>query len=135
MDWVETLPSQCPPSDAVSPEGFYYRAVSADCSEQDFVPYSRLYPNKQYKGVMACKSRALSIFAKLDDCVDAIKLPSLQKLGQTNIAKLTLTGKDGLVKKERGNGSHYSWWRTSDFDITSVAPLILLVYENSYNHR
>ena len=124
MDWVETLPSQCPPSDAVSPKGEYYRAVSLDCSENDFIPYARLYPNRQYKGDMACKARALSIYTNLDDCVDATKLPSLQKLGQTSIAKITLTGKDGLVKKGCSKDSHHSWWRTRSFIIRTSVELI-----------
>ena len=124
MDWVESLPPQCPPSDAIPPEGEYFRAVSADCSEDDFIPYARLYPNRKYIGAMACKSRALSIFTNKNDCVDATKLPSLQKLGQTNIAKITLTDKDGLVLKERGKGTHHSWWRTRNFDINaSVEPI------------
>lgn len=121
MDWVETLPPQCPPSDAVPPEGEYYRAVSSDCSEGDFIPHARLYPNRKYRGAMACTARSLSVFTDYEECVAATKLPSLQDLGQTNIVKVTLTEKDGLVKK--GNGSHYSWWRTRDFNITaSVEP-------------
>ena len=124
MDWVETLPPQCPPSDAVPPEGVYFRAVSADCSEDDFIPYARLYPKRHYKGAMACKSRALSIYSNMEDCINATKLPALQNLGQTHIAKVTLTEKDGVVQKERNKGSHHSWWRTRDFDIkTSVEPI------------
>ena len=123
MDWVESLPSQCPPPDAVPPEGEYFRAVSADCSENDFIPYARLYPNRQYKGAMACKSMALSIYSNKEECIYATKLPSLQKLGQTHIVKVTLTERDGLVQKEQNKSSHHSWWRTRDFDInTSVEP-------------
>lgn len=124
MDWVENMPQQCPPSDAVSPEGEYYRAVSGDCSERDFFPYSRLYPNKQYTGDRACLSRALSIYTNISDCIDATKLPNLQKLGQTHIAKLTLTEEDGLVQKGRDKGSHHSWWRTRDFKIGDSVELI-----------
>ena len=124
MDWIEELPPQCPPSDAFPPEGVYYRAVSEECSERDFIPYARLYPKKIYSGDKACISRALSIFTNIDDCVDATKLPSLQKLGQTHIAKITLTEKDGLVYKEHDKGSHHSWWRTRVFIIdNSVEPI------------
>jgi hypothetical protein len=124
MDWVETLPSQCPPVDAVPPEGVYYRAVSADCTEDDFVPYARLYPMKKYTAAQACNARALSIFSDVEDCLDAMKLPSLQKLGQTCVAKITLTAKDGMISKGRQPNSHYSWWRTRDFDLnTSVEPI------------
>lgn len=124
MNWVETLPSQCPPADAVPPEGVYYRAVSANYSEDDFVPHARLYPNRQYKGALACIARALSIFTKKEDCINATKLPGLQNLGQTHIAKVTLTEKDGLVHKGKNKDSHHSWWRTHDFDInTSVKPI------------
>lgn len=124
MCWVEDLPPQCPPSDAVPPEGVYYRAVSENCSENDFVPYARLYPKKKYTGAMACISRALSIYTTIGECIDATKLPSLQKLGQTHIAKVTLTEDDGLVLKGRNKSSHYSWWRTRDFRIdNSVEPV------------
>ena len=124
MEWVEKLPPQCPPSDALPPEGVYYRAVSEECSENDFIPYARLYPKKNYTGARACISRALSIYTNISECVDATKLPSLQKLGQTHIAKITLTEKDGLVQKGRNKGSHHSWWRTCDFNIdNSVEPV------------
>lgn len=124
MDWVEKLPSQCPPPDAVPPEGEYYRAVSVDCSEKDFIPYARLYPNRKYRGAMACVSRALSIYTDIDDCINVTKLPAFQNSGQTHIAKVVLTGKDGLVLKGKNKDSHLSWWRTNDFDInTSVEPI------------
>lgn len=124
MDWVETLPSQCPPEDAVPPEGVYYRAVSGDCTEDDFVPYARLYPTKKYVAAQACNARALSIFSDVKDCLDAMKLPSLQKLGKTCVAKITLTAKDGVIHKGHQQNSHYSWWRTHDFDLnTSVEPI------------
>lgn len=123
MDWVENLPPQCPPSDAEPPEGVYYRAVSEDCSENDFVPYARLYPNRKYTGVMACISRALSIYTTIGECVEATKLPSLQKLGQTHIAKVTLTENDGLILKGSNKSSHYSWWRTHDFQINNSVEL------------
>ena len=124
MDWVETLPPQCPPPDAVPPEGEYYRAVSADCAENDFIPYARLYPNRKYNGAKACISRALSIYTDIDECIEATKLPGLQNLGQTHIAKVILTGKDGLVYKGKNKDSHHSWWRSRDFDInTSVEPI------------
>ena len=125
MDWVESLPSQCPPLDAVPPEGVYYRVVSTDCSEDDFIPYARLYPTRQYIGSRACIARSLSIYTNQDDCVQATKLPALQKLDQTRIAKITLTTKDGLVKKGRGEDSHHSWWRTHDFDLSSSVELII----------
>lgn len=124
MDWVESLPSQCPPSNAKPPEGVYYRAVSEDCSEDDFIPYARLYPTRKYVGIMACKSRALSIYSNIDDCINVTKLPALQKLGQKKVAKITLTEKDGLVQKEFDKGSHHSWWRTTDFVFNvSVEPI------------
>ena len=124
MDWVETMPSQCPPSDAVPPDGVYYRAVSANCSEDDFIPYARLYPTRRYIGSLACTARALSIYTNPDDCVKATMLPALQKLGQTSIAKVALTSKDGLVQRGQGIDSHHSWWRTRNFDSkTSVEPI------------
>lgn len=126
MDWVEKLPPQCPPSDAVPPEGVYYRAVSEEYSENDFIPYARLYPKRKYVGANACISRALSIYTNICECVDTTKLPALQKLGQTHIAKITLTEKDGLVQKKCDNGSHHSWWRSHDFKIDiSVEPIIV----------
>lgn len=124
MDWVEALPSQCPPTDAFPPEGVYYRAVSTDCSEGDFIPYARLYPTRQYIGSRACTARALSIYTNQDDCVKATMLPALQKLGQTSIAKVTLTKKDGLVQKGHNIDSHHSWWRTRVFDLNTSVELI-----------
>lgn len=124
MDWVENLPPQCPPSNAVPPEGVYYRAVSEKCTENDFIPYARLYPNRKYIGVKACISMALSIHTSVEECAEATKLPALQKQGQTHVAKIILTEKDGLVWKGNDKGTHYSWWRTHDFTIENAVESI-----------
>ena len=90
----------------------------------DKSPKTEIRAMRKYTGSQACIARGLSIFSNMDECLEATKLPSLQKLGQTCVAKITLTAKDGVIHKGHRTDSHYSWWRTRDFDLnTSVEPV------------
>ena len=93
MDWFEKLPEQCPPDNAIVPHNdIYYRV---------------------FNNVNECIVRAISIFTNIDDSKKLLKLP---KFKGGKIAKITLNEDDGLVLKTFAK-SHYSWWRSQNFDI------------------
>lgn len=52
-----------------------------------------------------------------EDLPDAKRLLKLPKFRKANIVKIELGEKDGKIKKTFRN-SHYSWWRSSLFDVS-----------------
>lgn len=70
-------------------------------------------PDKVFNNVNECIVRAISIFTNIDDSKKLLKLP---KFKGGKIAKITLNEDDGLVLKTFAK-SHYSWWRSQNFDI------------------
>ena len=116
MKWFEELPPSCPPADAVPCDGQYYRIAKGNPAEDsDFFSQRKMQPDKVFKGlgVDDCIARALSVFADKSDATRRLKLP---KFRDAKIAEVTLEPKDGLMK-QTFSASHYSWWRSMDFDV------------------
>ena len=63
-----------------------------------------------------CIVRAISLFSDEADVVRRLKLP---KFRNANISEVILQPKDGVMKKTFSD-SHYSWWRSVDFDISQT---------------
>lgn len=116
MEWFETLPVECPPSDAIPCKGVYYRIAKGDpATSDDFFSQRKLQPYKIFEGngVDECIARAVSLFKDKHDAQKRLKLP---KFRHSVIAAITLGPKDGVMKKTFRN-SHYSWWRSKGFDV------------------
>lgn len=64
-------------------------------------------------GVDECIARSISLFLEVSDVTRRLKLP---KFRNANIAEVTLQPKDGVMKKTFSD-SHYSWWRSFDFNV------------------
>ena len=93
MDWFEKLPEQCPPDNAIVPHNdIYYRVISSEpIHSSHFISQREIAgPDKVFNNVNECIVRAISI--------------------------ITLNEDDGLVLKTFAK-SHYSWWRSQNFDI------------------
>lgn len=117
--WFEELPKSCPPKDAVDCNGCYYRIANGNPAESaDFFSQRRLAPDKVFKGkgVDECTIRAVSLFAEINDAKKRLKLP---KFRQANIAIVELGPKDGMLKQTFSD-SHYSWWRTIQFNVSQA---------------
>ena len=84
----------------------------------DFFSQRKLQPNKLFKGlgVDECIARAVSLFADEEDVTRRLKLP---KFRHAHIAEVVLTPKDGVMKKTF-SASHYSWWRSTNFNISTA---------------
>lgn len=111
--WYEELPEFCPPLKAIAPQSEkFYRVAKGDPTQNsDFFSQRKLQPDKQFN-VDECIARAISIFK---DTEDALRLSLLPKFKGGVIAEIILTERDGLIMKTFKN-SHYSWWRTKQFD-------------------
>lgn len=119
MNWYEQLPPLCPPTDTVPCEGTYYRIAKGNpANDSDFFSQRRLQPDKTFTGlgVDECIARAISLFSDVNDAARRLKLP---KFRHANIAEVTLTPKDGVMKKTF-SASHYSWWRTTSFEVSQA---------------
>lgn len=118
-EWFEALPKRCPPRDAVDCKGRFYRIANGNPAQSaDFFSQRQLAPDKVFKGqgIDECIVRAVSLFADLDDAKKRMRLP---KFKHSTIAVVELHPKDGVMKKTFAD-SHYSWWRTKDFDVSKT---------------
>ena len=119
IEWFESLPEKCPPGDAEPCNGTYYRIISSKTpSAGDFLSQRSLQPEKHFigNGVDDCIVHALSVFGVVQDAVRRLKLP---KFRFSSIVMLHLEPKDGVMKKTFSD-SHYSWWRSTEFDFNGA---------------
>ncbi len=119
MNWYEQLPALCPPLDAVPCEGTYYRIAKGNpATDSDFFSQRKMLPNKTFTGlgVDECVARSISLFSEVNDAARRLKLP---KFRCANIVVVTLQPKDGVMKKTFSD-SHYSWWRSADFEVSQA---------------
>lgn len=116
MKWFENLPNYCPPADADACDGVFYRIADGDpAKSEDFFSQRKLQPSKVFKGqgIDECIAHAVSLFKDAEDAKKRLKLP---KFRHSEIAEVELLPKDGKMKKTF-HDSHYSRWRSMDFNI------------------
>lgn len=75
-------------------------------------------PDKVFSGlgIDECIIRSISVFSDLEDAIKRLKLP---KFRYANVTKVNLTPQDGVIKKTFSS-SHYSWWRSTAFNISQA---------------
>jgi len=114
MEWFEELPEDCPPNNAIVPpyEWFFRVAEQYPPLETDFYSHRKLYPRMKFK-TNECRARSVSIYNNLMECAQLLKLP-LHK--DKKIVQLKLTPESGVILQTGRNRTHYSWWRSNDFD-------------------
>lgn len=120
MQWAEDLPEDCPPQDAVAPDGeVFYRAVQTiPPTERDFFSTKKLGVLRSGY-VDECNESALSIFSTLDGFQ---KLKKHSRFRNYLIVSLPLGKECGLIKATPSNShqSHHSWWLKAGFDPISL---------------
>lgn len=119
MNWYEQLPKQCPPIDAMPSQGTYYRIVSGVPTEtRDYFSQRHLHPEKMFigEGIDECIVRSVSLFDNKEAAVRRLRLP---KFRNQKVAVVHLNPKDGVMKKTFGP-SHYSWWRSTEFNYSKA---------------
>ena len=117
MKWYEELPPDCPPDEAYSPEGCYFRLGSIPPDDSDFWSHRQRFPRKVFQ-VSECVARSLSVF---DDKESVEKLKRLiPAMRSKPIFQVDLTEKDGLIQQTGNDVHHFSWWRSTEFDLSMI---------------
>lgn len=121
IEWANTLPENCPPEEILVPEDeeFYQLLLNKDqIVDEDWKPYTELYPNKKYVGDQLIMANGLSI-SKNDNFKELTKFPHIKKRFK-GLAKIKLNPTDGVLKQTGSDDMHYTWWRTTSFDNKSA---------------
>ena len=117
MKWYEELPLDCPPDEAYSPEGCYFRLGSIPPDDSDFWSHRQRFSHKVFQ-VSECVARSLSVF---DDKESVEKLKRLiPAMRSKPIFQVDLTEKDGLIQQTGNDVHHFSWWRSTEFDLSMI---------------
>ena len=117
MKWYEELPPDCPPDEAYSPEGCYFRLGSIPPDDSDFWSHRQRFPHKVFQ-VSECFARSLSVF---DDKESVEKLKRLVPAMRSKpIFQVDLTEKNGLIQQTGNDVHHFSWWRSTEFDSSRI---------------
>lgn len=119
MTWFEELPSQCPPADAMPAQGRFFRIAKGLPKEsEDYFSQRHLQPDKVFigEGIDECIVRSVSLFNDLEVAKMRLRLP---KFRNQIIVAVDLEPVDGAIKKTFGL-SHFSWWRSTDFNFSKA---------------
>ena len=119
IEWANELPEGCPPENILIPsdQEMYRLTLEADkVTEADFIPYLEKYKERKYSAPLKIMAAGLSLFSSYDPALTQ-KIPTLKKF--KGVAKLLLNPQDGVLAKTGGE-NHYTWWRSTSFDINSA---------------
>lgn len=118
-EWAETLPDNCPPSEAWEPNNeVYYRLVdSHPPTVRDFASNRELQPQRRLKSVTECEARSLSVYDNVEECRKVQKFPALRN---KQVAKVALMPECGVVLQTTSNLFHHSWWLKAACDPVSI---------------
>jgi hypothetical protein len=126
---VLPFPPDCPPDDAVSKEGTFYRlAVRGLVVNDPTTPACWLRPYETKKGALygrelECEAHGLSLFASKDDLDEARDINP--RIAAKPVAAVSIAMTDGVLKHtpEGATPSHHDWW-TEPFDLIPEAIII-----------
>jgi hypothetical protein len=103
-------PKDCPPKEAIPPNGtFFFRVVKTDPPQPDDFLTNEELGKKQ--NAPLCNRKAVSLSATLSDAQALMRL--YPAMGQF-IAELTLSRAHGVVLP--GKAGHVAWWPCDDVD-------------------
>ncbi len=127
-NWPADFPEDCPPEQAISADGTYYRIVRNDPPEpSDFVSVYHLDRRRAEVVIRngrrtQCETMGLSVYADRNDAAACAR--RFKNIGD-KIARVTLTPESGkILKTEGGYPSHYTWWKELSFEASSSVQLV-----------
>ena len=123
--WACPMPDGCPPKDVLTAHEhpFFRLAKQADTySARDFMTYAELYPQRNW-GAMLPLAVGLSLIEGEAKLRRSLKLPMFRQF--RGVIALTLSPGDGVVKQTGAHRSHYTWWRTTAFQLSNLKMLSL----------
>lgn len=118
IEWANDLPENCPPENILVPEEeeFYRLLLNEDqIVDEDWKSQKELHPQSTYEGENYINAHGLSVLKTVNNNI--FKLPRYKRF--KGLAKVILNPTDGVLKKTYGD-QHYTWWRTTSFDIDSA---------------
>lgn len=117
MNWYEKLPPNCPPEEAHTVKATYFRLGSIPPDDSDFWSHRQRFPHKRFH-VSECVARSLSVF---DDQESAEKLKRLLPTMRSKpIFQIDLKENDGMIQQTGNDIHHFSWWRSTEFDLSMI---------------
>lgn len=123
--WTCTMPEGCPPEDILIAEAhpFFRLSLQSDSySADDFKSYAEADHQRNW-GQMLPLAVGLSLIEDESKARRNLKLPMFRKY--QGIIALTLNPTDGVVKQTGAHRSHYTWWRTTSFQMSNLNMLAL----------
>lgn len=123
--WTCTMPEGCPPEDVLVAEAhpFFRLSRQSDAySADDFKTYAEEDPLRNW-GKMIPLAVGLSLIDNEAKARRNLKLPMFRQF--QGIIALTLNPADGVVKQTGVHRSHYTWWRTTSFQMSNLNMLAL----------
>lgn len=117
MNWYEELPPDCPPEEAFAPGAIYFRLGKIPPDESDFWSHRKRFPDKFFQ-TTECVARSVSVFDSME-AVEKLKR-SFPMMAKKLIYQIDLMPKDGLVLQTGEEEHHFSWWRSTQFEMASI---------------
>lgn len=123
--WVPSMPVDIPPEEICIPANHVlYRLTKKEhITKFDLLSYYELDPEHDWGDKLGI-AHGLSLFDDLSKVNKLIRIPSLKN--SKGVSKLTLNAQNGVVKQTTKNHYHYTWWKTSSFDINTVETVMAL---------
>lgn len=114
------MPEGCPPNDIMLPiqHPFFRLAKCASgYDEKDFLSYAEADPRRHW-GEQLPLAVGLSLIDNEMKARKNLKLPMFRQ--HKGIISLALNPQDGVVKQTGAHRSHYTWWRTTAFQMSNL---------------
>ena len=124
-EWTCTMPEGCPPDNILVADKhpFFRLAKQTDAySADDFKSYAESDPQRNW-GPQLPLAVGLSLIESEAKARRNLKLPMFRRY--QGIISLTLNRTDGVTKQTGVHNSHYTWWRTTAFQMSNLNMLTL----------
>jgi len=122
-EWICQMPAGCPPEDVLVPSEhpFFRLAIQADSyTIEDFKSYAETDSQRNW-GERLPLAVGLSLIDNEAKARKNLRLPMFRKF--KGIIAITLNPSDGVVKQTGVHLSHYTWWRTTSFQMSNLKML------------
>lgn len=122
-EWTCTMPDGCPPDDVLIPSEhpFFRLAKQSDTYDKaDFQSYAEACPQHHW-GERLPLAVGLSLIDSETKARRNLKLPMFRQF--RGIIALVLNPTDGVVRQTGAHRSHYTWWRTRQFQMSNLTML------------
>lgn len=119
------MPDGCPPDDVLvaTEHPFFRLAKQTDTyNDDDFKSYAETDPHRHW-GSLLPLAVGLSLIEGEAKARRSLKLPMFRHY--RGVIALTLNPTDGVVSQTGTHRSHYTWWRTRQFQMSNLKMLTI----------